>query len=1118
MKRNFILVLLILCAGSQLTAETSRQPRAIPKQHSFCGTYAGRLDHELRKAASLRPVARALHARQQLTESSGISQDVDGIAVLEDNGNTVIPANLFDLTNRTLRLTPAGSGSYNVTVQNGALDTNFGTRLNLADDDFFQVTFPANFRFSFFGTQYASVFVNSDGNLTFTQGDKAIDPRDLVRLNSGPPRLAPFLADLNPEVPSGEIYYNLLSDRLIVTWNRVREFAFSGVSPENTFQAILFADGSFQFTYGQIGSTSGIVGWSGGAGALEVSIVDFASTVGAVTGPVAERFSQFTEVDLTQLTKLFYLTHPDEFDQITFFTNFPFNLDGAFAFQLNIKNAVQGVGLPPSDNSRFYGSQGKLESLMVMNQLAEYPDNPDIQFLGTNTTLDIVAHEAGHRWLAFVRFRDGSVNSSDLLGRDESHWSFFFNSEGSFLEGNKIRDNGNGTFTTVGATERYSRLDQYLMGLRPASDVEPSFFVDDVTGTGSTAASAPRISVSFSGLKRIVTVQDIIAAHGPRIPDWTNSPKVFRQAFVLLVRRGTSPSSAEIEKLARIRSRWLQFFTQWTDGLASIDPTLNGLPVVPTVSSLLPTTGPSEGDTRVFISGANFQSGASVTFGAVPAAEVEVLSSNLIVARTAPASPGTVNVAVANPNAQPAVLPNSYSFQQLSPAVVPQNALRIPFASDTVFFRSNLGINNPSPTPATVTVQQLDRNGLLLNQSAPILVPANGFMQKNSILRELEGSATLSGREGSLVLVSNQPVQAFLSEIDNVSGDPSIMEGAQQGSTRLILQSATNTGPFRSNLVVLNLSATPAAVTLTALDRQTGSPTGSPLTGLTIPGNGFVRYDNLLAALGVNDSFGPVEIRSTNGASLAAVSQVSGVNANTAGFFVAQPSNSGSVNEIIPFVIDTDDFRTNLGLNNMSSQNASIHVTLMGADGTELGSTVEPVVLPPLGMFQINNVVRFLVSKSSSAPVTQLQGYLRITSTQSVRAFATQIDNMSQDPSIETSFGAGSPTLLLKSSANTNFRSTLVVVNPNPAPNTVQLTARSGEAEDSGDVTGTKTILIPAQGFFVTDNILQDIGATRSFGPIEIRSLSELAVIAVSRVYSTSGNTSGFFNAQPVGP
>jgi hypothetical protein len=91
-----------------------------------------------------------------------------------------------------------------------------------------------------------------------------------------------------------------------------------------------------------------------------------------------------------------------------------------------------------------------------------------------------------------------------------------------------------------------------------------------------------------------------------------------------------------------------------------------------------------------------------------------------------------------------------------------------------------------------------------------------------------------------------------------------------------------------------------------------------------------------------------------------------------------------------------------------------------------------------------------------------------------------------------------------------------VIVNPNNFPVTATLLARQGETSGNGNVTATQSVNIAAKGYFASENILQDLGATSNFGPIEILSTAGSPLIAVSRVYSTSGETSGFFNTEPL--
>ena len=210
-------------------------------------------------------------------------------------------------------------------------------------------------------------------------------------------------------------------------------------------------------------------------------------------------------------------------------------------------------------------------------------------------------------------------------------------------------------------------------------------------------------------------------------------------------------------------------------------------------------------------------------------------------------------------------------------------------------------------------------------------------------------------------------------------------------------------------------------------------------------------------------------------------------------------------------MVEDKSFRTNLGLNNLGDRLSTVNVELIGADGKPITSAVTAQIAPQ-GLLQINRIVSYLSVNSSSLPTAQ--GYLRLTADQPILAFASQIDNASDDPSISTGVSSGSRSLLLQASANTNFRSSLFVVNPNASAVEVTLTSREGGASNNGVVTATSTRQIPANGLVIIENLLQELGASSSLGPVEIR--CALPVIAVSRVYNPDGNTSGFLEAKAV--
>ena len=136
------------------------------------------------------------------------------------------------------------------------------------------------------------------------------------------------------------------------------------------------------------------------------------------------------------------------------------------------------------------------------------------------------------------------------------------------MEGNDIEDLGGGSFRTVAAVQRYSRLDQYAMGLRPESEVPTFFYVENPINVSPVRErdDAPRVGVTFTGTRRDVLIQDVIAIHGPRVPSFADSPRVHRQAFVYIVSAGRTADPAQVDKVDRIRRAWETFFVQATDG------------------------------------------------------------------------------------------------------------------------------------------------------------------------------------------------------------------------------------------------------------------------------------------------------------------------------------------------------------------------------------------------------------------------------------------------------------------------------------------------------------------------------------------------------------------------
>lgn len=174
-----------------------------------------------------------------------------------------------------------------------------GLALDLGDDDFVEV--PLEFSFPFQGSSYDTVFVNSNGNLTFGSGDTDFS-ESVGELLSEQPRIAPLWDDLSPNA-GGSVMVEEDGDSFTVTFAAVPEF-FTGNS--NTFAVTLNSDGSVQIDYGVIDASDGLVGVTEGGGATDPGGSDL-STAGTwpASGTTYEDFNATGPFDLEGSTLLF---------------------------------------------------------------------------------------------------------------------------------------------------------------------------------------------------------------------------------------------------------------------------------------------------------------------------------------------------------------------------------------------------------------------------------------------------------------------------------------------------------------------------------------------------------------------------------------------------------------------------------------------------------------------------------------------------------------------------------------------------------------------------------------------------------------------------------------------
>jgi hypothetical protein len=143
------------------------------------------------------------------------------------------------------------------------------TITGLTGQDEASVSIPIGFNFPFFGTTNTSVFVSSNGLLTFGAANTAFLNADLT---SDPTQaaIAPFWDDLLVSGGANStVRYQVLgsgtNQHLTIQWNQVSFFSGGTSGDTLTFEAQLYVDGRIQFNY--LDLTSGTASGNNGASA-----------------------------------------------------------------------------------------------------------------------------------------------------------------------------------------------------------------------------------------------------------------------------------------------------------------------------------------------------------------------------------------------------------------------------------------------------------------------------------------------------------------------------------------------------------------------------------------------------------------------------------------------------------------------------------------------------------------------------------------------------------------------------------------------------------------------------------------------------------------------------------
>jgi hypothetical protein len=549
------------------------------------------------------------------------------LIVMELDAGALGKTNLFDLTGRTLRFSPEGSG-YRVETQALQWDTDFGPELAAAEVTLLQFAFP------FSGRHWKSFRVGATGTLRFgKQGDDSLDPyghRDggvvlgrfdqldeaASTLISSAPAICVFL---KPRT-YGTRYLKELPDRVVITWDLTEPFGgildFTWFRTRNRFQVVLRNDGSIAMSYKELAAKDAIVGvhpWlSGKERPLAVHFSSLAREDGPFAG-VFEAFHYLTPPRPQDLSCTIIEALGDKFDFLAYYSDF--RIDSQEASSPGdgpVGGNVTGIGQTRHDQTKkalaSRCTQGRFQLgfyqpvYVGSNEMQEQPpdgapvgSNHDITFysrelaaaspggmpLPYNYAVGHLGHEVGHRWSAYV---SAKVNGKTVPLGSWPHWDRGLQAsvafpyqrpiEASTIGGGVWQDNFDGSYTQlhdgyfVPATG-YSHLDLYLMGLISAAEVPDFFILTKLVQIRKDKNGHP----VFKADRTKVTIQDVIAADGKRLPDVDHSQRRFNTGIAVIVEHGQSPSREIIERANGIRRQWIEYWATTTGHRASMTVT-----------------------------------------------------------------------------------------------------------------------------------------------------------------------------------------------------------------------------------------------------------------------------------------------------------------------------------------------------------------------------------------------------------------------------------------------------------------------------------------------------------------------------------------------------------------
>lgn len=194
--------------------------------------------------------------------------------------------------------------------------------------------------------------------------------------------------------------------------------------------------------------------------------------------------SMFDDYDLLEYQPLFdkfYENNENKYDFISFYDTFS-QIGGIASTHTMIQNKIEGIGMEISDDTNYYGSDGRLLGINNLNNIDAVTSEWKISHQ------ELLLHETGHQWGVYVgdNFNYGENNAQLEIMQQNMH--FFVGLESPFEEPTPMRaqvwlEDEDGTYyRQTGGMEsdiKYHPFMLYFMGLLSEKNYDDVYSIYD---------------------------------------------------------------------------------------------------------------------------------------------------------------------------------------------------------------------------------------------------------------------------------------------------------------------------------------------------------------------------------------------------------------------------------------------------------------------------------------------------------------------------------------------------------------------------------------------------------------------------------------------------------------